>query len=435
MKKYKLLGTIKICIPFLAMLGCSSNQNVLIIDDVHGVLGETEAPVKVEVVLEHNQLIAAEEGRLGLLDRTAKNRDTNPIPAQLEISEGGVNSQVVLIMPGGAPGPRKFKLVESDTSFDTVMKAYIDPKSGQVIIEEEGEKVMQYNYQTIYEKDVIRSASEALEQHARTERDTFVTTSIYAVPRSDYIHPLYGLEGEMLTRDWPVGGHPHHRAIFWAWPEVEVGSERGDIYALQRIFARPTGKIEITSGPVFSRIIAENEWMWEDREPIVREKAMIVVYRATPTTRIIDLTIKLDALKESITIATRDTDSYGGLNLRMQSPESQKISYFSDKASANPLRTWSDYNGIFKGNKSASGLMVLQHRDNPDYPGDWVEYPNLGWIQPTFPTSGTRYPLSKQESLILRYRLIVHTGGEPDKTTSERRWDAFHVVSAPLFTF
>jgi hypothetical protein len=29
------------------------------------------------------------------------------------------------------------------------------------------------------------------------------------------------LEGEMLTRDWPEGGHPHHRAIFWAWPEVE----------------------------------------------------------------------------------------------------------------------------------------------------------------------------------------------------------------------
>ena len=67
------------------------------------------------------------------------------------------------------------------------------PKAGQVIIGEEGNTVMQYNFKTIYEKDVIHSNNEQLEHHIRTERDTFVTTSIYEVPRSDYIHPLYGL--------------------------------------------------------------------------------------------------------------------------------------------------------------------------------------------------------------------------------------------------
>ena len=122
-----------------------------------------------------------------------------------------------------------------------------------------------------------------------------MTSSIYAVPRSDYIHPLYGLEGEMLIRDWPEGGHPHHRAIFWAWPDVEYGNERGDIYALQRIFARPTGHLELINGPVYAQIDAENLWMWEDSLPIVRENALIKVYRATETTRIIDLTIQLVA--------------------------------------------------------------------------------------------------------------------------------------------
>ena len=416
------------------MPGCSSNQNVLIIDDVQGVLGETEAPVLVEVKLDKNQVIAAEEGRLGILALSAA-KNESLIPVQLVSSGGGENSNLVLMMPDGDPGPRKFKLIENNAPFDMVMKANLDPNSGQVIIEEGGKKVLQYNYQTVYEKDVIRDAGEILEQHVRAGRDTFVTTSIYAVPRSDYIHPLYGLGGEMLTRDWPVGGHPHHRAIFWAWPEVEVGSERGDIYALQRVFARPTGKIDLMAGPVFARITAENLWMWEDREPIVREHAVISVYRATPTTRIIDLTIKLDALKDSITIATRNTDSYGGLNLRMQSPGEQKISYFSDEAESNPLRAWSDFNGIFKGNESASGLMVLQHRDNPDYPGSWVEYPNLAWVQPTFPSKGTRYPLDRSQSLVLRYRLVVHTEGEPDRATSEKQWDAFHAADTPQFTF
>jgi hypothetical protein len=434
---YKMVFLTKSLIGILIMglFACSCSQNVLIIDDTGGALGKTRAPVSVEIKLNKYQAIAAEEGRLGFLDFSADEGNESLIPVQLESTGKGANYNVVLIMPDGEPGLRKFKLSENESPFDDVMKTTLDTNSGQVIIEEKGGKVLQYNYQTIYEKDVIRPVNKKLEHHIRTKKDTFVTTSIYAVPRSDYIHPLYGLTGEMLTRDWPIGGHPHHRAIFWAWPEVEYGSERGDIYALQRVFARPTGNIDYINGPVFAQILAENLWMWEDTEPIVREHAVIRVYRATSTTRIVDLTIKLDALKDSITIATRGTDSYGGLNLRMMTPESQEISYFTDSLGSEPLRAWSDFNGIFEGAKFPSGLMVLQHQANPDYPGDWVEYPNLAWVQPTFPAAGTRYPLSTEESLILRYRLIVHTGGKPDENISKKRWDAFHETSTPIYTF
>lgn len=424
-----------VCILILGKSACSCSQNMLRIDDVSGALGKTKAPVSVETKLNKYQIIAAEEGRLGLLDLLANNGNESLIPAQLESTGKGANSHVVIIMPDGGLGLRKCKLIESESPFNAVMKATLDPNSGQVIIEEDGEKVLQYNYQTVYEKDVVRLVDEKLEEHKRTKTDTFVTTSIYAVPRSDYIHPLYGLEGEMLTRDWPAGGEAHHRGIFWAWPEVEYGSEHGDIYALQRVFARPTGKIEYINGPVFAQVVAENLWMWEDTVPIVREHAVIRVYRATSTTRIIDLTIKLDALKDSITIATRRTDSYGGLNLRMQTPESQDISYFTDKTNSNPLRAWSDFNGIFKGAESTSGLMVLQHKDNPDYPGAWVEYPNLSWVQPTFPAPGTRYPLSTEKPLILRYRLIIHSGGKPDELISKLSWDAFNETYTPIYTF
>ena len=360
---------------------------------------------------------------------------------------------MVLIMPDGEPGPRKFKLIESESPFISLMKATLDPNSGQVIIEEKGEKVLQYNYQTVNENDIIRSGNdndekivysnkmsgiyfeEYLKSHPEFPKDTIVSSAIYAIPRSDYIHPLYGLEDEMLTSDWPAAGHPHHRGIFWAWPEVEYGTGRGDIYALQTVFARPTGNIEYTSGPVYAEIDAENLWMWEDKEPIVRERAIIRVYHSSSDNRIIDLTINLLALEDSVTIATRFTNSYGGLNLRMMTPESQEISYFTDEADSKPLRAWSDFNGIFEGAKSTSGLMVLQHQDNPEYPGDWVEYPNLAWVQPTFPSSGTRYLLDTAESLVLRYRLIIHTGGEPGKDISEKRWDAYHETSTPLYIF
>jgi hypothetical protein len=409
----------------------SSCQNTVVINDIGGALGITKAPVSVEMKLNKNQVIAAREGRLGLL---IVSDDNKLIPLQLE-SIGKETVRLVMMMPEGGSGLQEFKLAESETPFNSMMSTTPDPKTGQVIIEDAGKNVLQYNYQTVYGKDVIRHVNEKAEIHKRTKKDTFVTSSIYAVPRSNYIHPLYGLEGEMLTRDWPEGGHPHHRAIFWAWPEVEYGSERRDIYALQGVFARPTGKIEYISGPVFGQIAAENLWMWEDTEPIVRENSVIRVYHASSTSRIIDLSIELLALKDSITIATRQTDSYGGLNLRMMSPELQDITFFTDEAGSKPIRAWSDFNGIFAGNKSTSGLMVLQHKDNPEYPGDWVQYPNLAWVQPTFPTSGTRYPISTKNPLILRYRLIIHAGGKPDDDISEKNWDAFNYPSVRVNDF
>jgi hypothetical protein len=305
-----------------------------------------------------------------------------------------------------------------------------DSSGSQYIIYESGKPVLQYNYQTVNEEDVIRPESqknkkieyfpiggvyldEYYKSNPAVDKDGKATSAIWAIPRSDYIHPLYGLDGEMLTNDWPDGDHPHHRGIFWAWPEVEYGSQRGDIYALQRVFARPTGHVKCVVVPKYAEITADNNWMWEDREAIVSEQATICVYRASEGRRIIDLTIRMLALKDSVTIATRFTNSYGGLNIRMAMPQKQTIAHFSDTTTASPV-SWADFSGIFEGNQSVSGMTIIQHKDNPEYPGKWVAYPNLSWVQPTFPTPNTRYSLSKDQPLILQYRLIVHQGEKPD---------------------
>jgi hypothetical protein len=452
MNKKVFTGKILICLLLTGFAACSLRENVLNVKDNSGILYQTDSPVSIQVKLNKRLSAAAREGRLTLSDAKIKDGNGILIPAQLELAGNEKDNQVVMILPQGAQGNLRYKLIEEEHPFNTLVKVSQDPKSHQIIVEENNKKVLQYNYQTVYEKDVIRLPDEQpvkpefsslsgvyleeyLKENPVIKKDSSLTSSVYAVPRSDYIHPLYGLEGEMLTRDWPDGGHPHHRGIFWAWPEVEYGAKRGDLYALQRIFARPTGKIELTSGPVFGRIVAENLWMWEDVKPIVHEYAVITVYRASSDKRVIDLTFKLDALEDSITLATRGTNSYGSFNLRMMTPDGQEISYFTDQPGSQPLRAWSDFNGIFKGAKSASGLMVLQHKENPEYPGAWVEYPGLGWVQPTFPSKGTRYPLPKDKSLILRYRLIVHSGGKPDADISSKLWDAFNSKSAPLYGF
>jgi hypothetical protein len=325
----------------------------------------------------------------------------------------------------------------------SVMTAEVNPDNGQYLISESGRPVLQYNYQTVYETDVVRPASqkdleikyypiegvyvdEYYKANPAVDRDGKATSAIWAIPRSDYIHPLYGPDGEMLTNDWPDADHPHHRGIFWAWPEVEYGSERGDLYALQRIFSRPTGRVKCVSGSDYAEIEAENRWIWEERKAIVREWATIRACRASKGQRIIDLTVRMQALVDSVTIATRFTNSYGGLNIRMATPKNQNISHHSDTAVASPRRCWANFDGVFEGAQSVAGMTILQHRENPEYPGKWIDYPNLSWVQPTFPTPNTRYPLAKGKTLTLRYRLIVHQGGKPDDAALTKLWDEFN---------
>jgi hypothetical protein len=301
-----------------------------------------------------------------------------------------------------------------------LMEARRDPASGQIDIFEGGKPVLRYNYKTVEPGEVLDKVTPA--------------NRIYARARSDYIHPLYGLNGEVLTRDWSVD-HPHHRGIYWAWPEVDYGTNRGDLHALQKVFARPTGQVRMQSGASSAKIEAENLWRWEDREPIVREQALIRAYRATAQGRVIDLAFRFVALKDGVTLARRGTEAYGGLNVRMATPASQEITVHTDPSNTVPRRAWSDLSGVFAGAGAPSGLTVLQCQANPDYPGDWVQYPQLSWCQPTFPAKGTRYALSRDKPLVLRVRLFVHAGAKPDEDQATKLWDALHAPDAQVPRF
>ncbi|MBY5958502.1 PmoA family protein [Membranicola marinus] len=426
-------------------VSCSapSTDDIVLVNHSYGEEWTT-TPVSFDVELSEALLTAARENRLVLTGVS----DHAEISVQLDKELNAHKFRITALLPGGHTGKQEYQLTAKDKPAFSIIQAEPGQESAQPFITEGNQKVLQYNYEKVHAEDVVRPGGEKkeltysefssgiyyeelLKSHPTYPKDTVLTGAVYGVPRSDYIHPLYGLNGEMLTRDWPDGGHPHHRGIFWAWPEVEYNGQRGDIYALQRVFARPTGKIDFISGPVYAQIYAENRWMWEDEVPIVHEQVTIRAYRANDRQRIIDLTLEFQALEENITLATRFTDSYGGLNIRMQTPEEQEISYFTDEPGGSPSRAWADFNGIFEGNEAKSGLMILQHKSNPEYPGDWVEYPNLSWIQPTFPTPKSRYRLSLTEPLVLRYRFVVHAGGEPTPDVSKAYWDAYNSQNLP----
>ncbi len=316
------------------------------------------------------------------------------------------------------------------------MEASLDIETGQVFIKDKNKPVLRYNYEMVYEEDEFAFNGLDANEYIVTAVDSFMSNpSIYAVPRSNYIHPVFGLNGEILTRDWSKD-HPHHRGIYWAWPEVDYGSERGDLHALQKVFARPTGKIKLENGQNYAQIEAENIWITEKGlNIIVREISIIRAYSTTEHGRIIDLAFLLEGIKDSVTIARRGTDAYGGLNVRMMSPNGQEISYHNDDEGQIPRRSWSDLSGVFEGNQSPSGMTFFQHNQNPQYPGDWVEYPDLSWVQPTFPEAGNRFELKPGLPLILRYRILLHTGIKPDNQILNKLWDDYHSENNPELKF
>ena len=42
-----------------------------------------------------------------------------------------------------------------------------------------------------------------------------------------YIHPLYNLDGAVITEAQPKDDkwHPHHRGIFWGWHQIEINGK------------------------------------------------------------------------------------------------------------------------------------------------------------------------------------------------------------------
>jgi hypothetical protein len=121
---------------------------------------------------------------------------------------------------------------------------------------------------------------------------------------------------------------------------------------------------------------------------------------------------------------------YGGLNIRLAAVKDQRIAFHTDPPEANPRMAWSELSGTFEGGQTATAFTVFQTRANPCYPGDWIQFPNLNWLQPTFPANGTRYPLKKDETLALRYRLWIHRFSKATVEMYREQWRAFDVLTA-----
>jgi hypothetical protein len=239
--------------------------------------------------------------------------------------------------------------------------------------------------------------------------------------RADYVHPLYGLDGEILTEDFPAD-HLHHRGIFWAWHQLYVGDKRvGDSWSLLDIswdvYDATVLAVDSESRALCLKVFWKSP-LWTDasgeQKAFIKETTTITVHRAEGDIRKIDFEIRLLALEDGVRIGgAKNERGYGGFSARIPLPEG--IEFTGQAGPVEPRGTsveagpWLDFSGPFISDDQISGLAILCHKSNPGYPLRWILRRRGSMQNPVWPGRDA-VTLSREKPVILRYRLIVHRG-------------------------
>lgn len=238
--------------------------------------------------------------------------------------------------------------------------------------------------------------------------------------RCNYIHPLWGLDGKVLTEDFPAD-HLHHRGVFWAWHQVWIGEKRiGDPWEIKD-FEQEVLELEFmkqTNGLV--QIKTEVAWksnLWKKsgkKVPYMNEETLITVHPSTGNVRKIDFEISLLALEEELKIGgSEDKKGYSGFSIRMDLPNDVKFS--GSEGDIKPLVTavnskdYVNVSGSVGQGNSSGGVVIVDHPENPGYPQSWILRERNSMQNAAYPGNKT-VSVSTNKPLILKYSLLVYSG-------------------------
>ena len=236
--------------------------------------------------------------------------------------------------------------------------------------------------------------------------------------RSCYVHPLYGLDGEVMTEDFPKD-HYHHRGVFWAWPNSTSGDRKIDVWTLddsRQVFGKWITK---EAGADKAVIGVENNWVFDDApdKPVIRETARLEILPATDRARPIDISIRLENVSDKVFTMRGSTVSnkgYGGMCIR---PDSARLPmHFTaasgpiDKDMLELATPWADVSyATRKGGDQLSGVALFEHPSNPGYPHPGWILRKYGFLGQSWPHTAT-HEMKPGDKVELRYRMLVHRG-------------------------
>lgn len=231
--------------------------------------------------------------------------------------------------------------------------------------------------------------------------------------RSNYVHPLYGLEGEVLTEDFPED-HLHHHGIFWAWHQLYAEGKRvGDPWISEGV----DWKVKKTSTKTKKNrasIKAQIDWIQSsDNQSIAQEDLVIEFERLEEDVFALTFDIKLTALVNGVEIGgSEDAKGYGGFSPRFSLPEDIEFESTDGKVEPQTLPVqagpWMNMKGTFDpGTELPSGIVIMGEPDQlPSYKG-WILRSAKSMQNMAFPGKDP-IAIEKGKSLSFRNQILVH---------------------------
>jgi hypothetical protein len=226
--------------------------------------------------------------------------------------------------------------------------------------------------------------------------------------RCCYIFPVYTPGGVSFLDDFPKD-HWHHRGLFWAWPIVETGGKRYDIWMEFTAAPRSAKKPLVSVAGGAARLATENYWE-ADGKTIVRENLKLAVMPTQASSREMEVELTWEAVHDPVTIAgsPEHGKSYGGFSARFAARESTVVradgEVLTKDEDRNP-RKWAELEGTYSGKRAV--LRITPDEHNPGAPHQWC-LRSYGFIGASFPgRSDTvdHYTLEPGKPLTLKFRV------------------------------
>ena len=233
---------------------------------------------------------------------------------------------------------------------------------------------------------------------------------------NNYIHPLYALNGDTITDEFPVD-HPYHRGIFWSWHQLYINDQSiGDGWIMEDISQEV---IKMQQSTTKNSATLNLKVLWksarlENGETFVEENTRIIVHQIKSGCRRLDIEISLQARLQGVSIGgSEDEKGYGGLCARIKLPEDLIFTAMDGPVAPKTLQViagpWMDFSGSFGPGGEQNGLAILCHPDTPNYPAPWILRQQTSMQNIVFP-GRERVEIAMDQPTILKYRLIIHTG-------------------------
>lgn len=245
-------------------------------------------------------------------------------------------------------------------------------------------------------------------------------------PRANYLHPLYDLDGAVITDDFPKD-HPHHRGIFWTWHNFQLNGQPigdpwtctdvvWDVVNLAEVDERNRDTITLMADVVWKSPLKKDEA--GRLIPLLKETTLIRVHKAARDTRKIDFEIRLRALVDGLKLGgSKDDKGYSGFSTRIKLPNDLQFVGHNGAVEPNRLAVdggrWLDFSGSLNNTGKTTGLAILQHPTLPNFPQKWILRRKTSMQNPQWP-GNKPVVVPTDKPIVLRHRLVLHRGDARD---------------------